>query len=128
MSDISAAEWEEALISIIEDLDKGEYRKLLGRLDKIPKSHKDKNREDLPHMIIKYYGLEGSIAVIDDAMKQIPRQDPKMQDLLQPFVEELKAKDEEKKNKCEHLCNKSVVMNIFHFSHIIIRLYMTMTF
>lgn len=110
MSDILAAEWKTNLTRIVENLAEGQYRKLLEMLDEIPKSQKDKNREELPQMIIEYYGLDGSIAFIDNAMEQIPRRDPDIQNLLQPFVKKLKAKEEEKKKKCEHLGNKSVVL------------------
>lgn len=110
MSDVSAAQWKKALTFIREELDKNEYWKLLNILEKIPKGKKNENPEQLPQMIIEYYGLEGSIAAIDDAMQEIPRRDPKIQDRLQPFVEKLKANEKEKKKKCEHLSNKSVVL------------------
>lgn len=126
MSDISEAEWKKALTSIVEELTRKEYSKLLEILDKIPKSQKAESRQKLPQIIIQCYGLEGSIIAIDEAMKEIPRLDPKVQNLLQPFVKKLKAKEEEK-NGCKHLGHKSVVLiETFYIS--VIRLYMKMAF
>lgn len=121
MSDISEPEWKKALTSIVEDLTRKEYNKLLEILDKIPKSQKAESRQKLPQIIIQCYGLDESVAAIDEAMKEIPRLDNKIQNLLKPFVMKLKAKEEEK-NRCKHLGHKSVVLiETFYIS--VIRLY-----
>lgn len=116
MSDISEAEWKKALTFILEDLHTHQYSKLLGILDNIPQCHKDRSRERLPLIIIEHYGLEGSVSVIAEAMEQIPRRDPRIQNQLQPFVVKLKTKEEEK-NECEHLGHKSgVLIETFYIS------------
>ncbi|XP_074466671.1 uncharacterized protein LOC141752551 [Sebastes fasciatus] len=49
----------------------------------------------MPGIIIQCYGLKESISAINDVMQVIPRNDPKIQDLLRPFV--AKLKDEQDK-------------------------------
>lgn len=100
MSDISESEWKIALVRIVEDLKDEEYSKLMDLLDDIPQSKKPV-RNQAAQVIIEHYILERSIIEIDEAMKEIPRLDARIQDKLQPFVEKVKAK--EKENKCEHL-------------------------
>lgn len=102
MSGFSEAEWKKALTSILEELDSQQFRKLLEILDKIPKRQKEVSEEKMPRIIIEYYGPAGSVAAIDDAMEQIPRRDEKIQGQLQPFMEKLKAKEEEEKDGCEY--------------------------
>lgn len=115
MSNISA-EWKKTLTIIVEDLSSQQYEKLLEILVKIPQCQKEKSREKLPQIILEHYSLDGSVSAIADAMEEIPRRDPKIQSLLQPFVEKLKAKEE--KNKCEHLGHNSVVLiETIYISH-----------
>ncbi|KAF1378112.1 hypothetical protein PFLUV_G00186720 [Perca fluviatilis] len=91
------AKWETALSSILEELTEEEFRKMLFNLVKIPQGVKTgKAREYIPDLIVQHYGTEGSISVIDEIMKKIPRNDAKVQKLLHPFVEELKKRLEEK--------------------------------
>ncbi|KAI3373338.1 hypothetical protein L3Q82_006641 [Scortum barcoo] len=90
--------WRAALFSIMEHLEESEFQKLLFNLSKIPHGVKsDKTRSEIPKIIIQYYGTEGSISVIDKEMKQIPRMDADVQELLRPFVERLKK--QRQKNK-----------------------------
>lgn len=85
--------WKRALISILDELDKSQFNKMLFCLEKIPQVVIDvKVREELAQIIIQYYGPEQSMSVINKAMDQIPRRDAKVRDLLQPFVDELKTK------------------------------------
>lgn len=94
--------WKVALFSILEQLEESQYRKLLFNLAKIPQGVKSgKNREEIPQIIIQYFGAEGSISVIDKEMKQIPRMDAAVQDLLRPFVDKLKK--QRQKNKGEFI-------------------------
>ncbi|XP_067465070.1 uncharacterized protein [Thunnus thynnus] len=99
MSDnISGSEWRKALTSILEELDESEYKKMLfcPCFDKIPKSVKTgRSREEMPHIIIKYLGVDESISAVAEAMDLIPRKDPAVQDLLRPFVDKLRKKREE---------------------------------
>ncbi|XP_039632776.1 uncharacterized protein LOC120543684 [Perca fluviatilis] len=89
--------WKTVLSSILEELTEEEFRKMLFYLDKIPQGVKDgKAREEIPNLIVQYYGTEGSISEIDKIMKKIPRNDAKVQKLLRPFVEKLKKRQEEK--------------------------------
>eukprot|EP00064_Thunnus_orientalis_P023135 superscaffoldBa00008459_g23364 len=87
-----------ALTAILEELDESEYKKMLGCccFDKIPKGVKTgTSREEMPHIIIKYLGVDKSISAINQAMDLIPRKDPAIQDKLRPFVDKLKSKHEE---------------------------------
>lgn len=103
MSDISEKQWKSALTAILEDLDNSQYRKLLECLPNLPKGKKTtSSKEKMPQKIIEHYGPEGSISAINDAMEEIPRKDSKVQDLLRPFVDQLRKK-EEKESKSVYL-------------------------
>ncbi|XP_042287068.1 uncharacterized protein LOC121910103 [Thunnus maccoyii] len=99
MSDnISGSEWRKALTSILEELYESEYKKMLfcPCFDKIPKSLKTvTSREEMPQIIIQYFGVDESISAVAEAMDLIPRKDPAVQDLLRPFVDKLRKKREE---------------------------------
>ncbi|XP_028451498.1 uncharacterized protein LOC114566870 isoform X2 [Perca flavescens] len=93
-----ANKWETALSSILEELTDQQFAKMLFYLDEIPQGlKKDKAREEIPDLIVQQYGPEGSISEIDEIMKAIPRNDPKVQNLLRPFVEKLKEQRQEEK-------------------------------
>ncbi|XP_035864678.1 uncharacterized protein LOC118496564 [Sander lucioperca] len=93
-----ANKWETALSSILEELTDQQFNKMLSYLDKIPQGVKTgKAREEIPNLIIQHYGPEGSISEIDEIMKEIPRNDPKVQNLLRPFVEKVKEQRQEEK-------------------------------
>lgn len=117
MSDISAAEWKKKLTSILEDLNHEQYGKLLETLDKIPKCQKEKSRENMPQIIMEHYGFDGSVAAIAEAMEEIPRRDPQIQGLLEPFVKKLEAKEGE--HWGSHISTSDG--NIWHFNHTITR-------
>ncbi|XP_035846731.1 uncharacterized protein LOC116054979 isoform X2 [Sander lucioperca] len=90
--------WRTALSSILEELTEEQFRKMLLYLDEIPQGVKTgKTREEIPDLIIQHYGPEGSISEIDEIMKAIPRNDPKVQNLLRPFVEKVKEQRQEEK-------------------------------
>ncbi|GAA6226153.1 replication factor A protein 1-like isoform X1 [Lates japonicus] len=100
MVKISMEEWKTALTSILEKLDQEQYKKLQKILNKLPQSKLTaKYKENMPKKIIEYYGVEESISAIKDAVDQIPRNDPAVQDLLRPFVDKLKKKQEKNKGK-----------------------------
>ncbi|XP_041863861.1 uncharacterized protein LOC121654066 [Melanotaenia boesemani] len=99
MSDISENKWRDAMTKIFDMLDEDQYKKMVGILQKFefssPQKKTAKFRKDLPRKIIEKYGLEESISIINEAMKQIPRNDPSVQDLLRPFVDKLGKNQEE---------------------------------
>ncbi|XP_020489035.2 uncharacterized protein [Labrus bergylta] len=99
MSVICQKGWKKALTSILEELDPTQYTKFMEHLDKIPRSKKtDDFTVKMPGIIIEHYGLEESVYVIDEAINDIPRKDPRVQDLLRPFVDKLgEQHDEENK-------------------------------
>ncbi|XP_035846692.1 uncharacterized protein LOC116054973 [Sander lucioperca] len=98
------AKWKPALSSILEELTESEFRMMLFNLFKIPQGVKDgKAREDIPYLIVQYYGTEGSIYEIDKIMKNIPRNDAAVQQLLRPFVEKLKKQRQGKKGTMRNL-------------------------
>ncbi|XP_031730024.1 uncharacterized protein LOC116398112 [Anarrhichthys ocellatus] len=105
MSDHSEEAWTSALTTMLEDLEEKQYKKMLECLVKIPRSKRyDTPKEQMPAIIIQFYGLPGSISAIHDVMAKIPRNDPKMQNLLRPHVEKLRQeqeKDKQEKRKCE---------------------------
>lgn len=87
---ISMNEWKTALTAILKQLDNPQYDKML-EIVQIPKQKKTaKFREQLPKKIIEHHGVKKSICKIRDAMDQIPRRDHPVQNLLLPFVEQLK--------------------------------------
>ncbi|KAM8742051.1 uncharacterized protein AB9X84_019219 isoform 4-T4 [Acanthopagrus schlegelii] len=90
--------WKTALTSILEQLTEPEFKKMLFDLDRIPQGVKSgKVREEMPQIIIQYFGTEGSITVVEKEMKQIPRMDAAVQDKLRPFVDKLKKQQQKKK-------------------------------
>ncbi|XP_027129326.1 uncharacterized protein LOC113744337 isoform X1 [Larimichthys crocea] len=108
MSDISEEEWKEALLSIMEELNEEQFEKLLFRLTDIPTSQKkNKSKQEMAQKILEHYGLKKSISVIDDAMDWIPRKDPRIQNLLRPFVDKLKN-EHENGHKTVKITNDSV--------------------
>ncbi|XP_039632755.1 uncharacterized protein LOC120543670 isoform X2 [Perca fluviatilis] len=77
---------------------------MLFNLFKIPQGVKDgKAREEIPDLIVQYYGTEGSIFEIDKIMKNIPRNDAAVQQPLRPFVEKLKKQRQGKKGTMRKL-------------------------
>ncbi|KAK5887145.1 hypothetical protein CesoFtcFv8_015776 [Champsocephalus esox] len=97
--DLKALEtkWRTALSSILDELTENEFRKLLCLLEKIPQGKKEgRVRGDMPSVIIQYYGTEGSIAVIDNLVKFLPRLDAAVQQPLEE-IKELKKLRENKK-------------------------------
>ncbi|XP_042287067.1 uncharacterized protein LOC121910102 [Thunnus maccoyii] len=95
---ISESEWKRALTSILEQLDKSEYKKMLlySCFDKIPKRMKTEEfKEEMPQLIIQHFGVDESISAINEAMIYLPRNDSAVQDLLRPFVDKLRKKHEE---------------------------------
>uniref|UniRef100_UPI0037E87D32 uncharacterized protein n=1 Tax=Semicossyphus pulcher TaxID=241346 RepID=UPI0037E87D32 len=101
MSEISEKDWKNALMSILEELDKNQYNKMLEYLKKIPKSQRKSflSKEKMPATIIEYYGLRESISAVNEAMDNIPRRDAAVQELLQPFVDQLKRQHEIKRGE-----------------------------
>lgn len=99
---ISEIEWKTALIHILVELDEQEYKKMLmcRCFHDIPKSTKNMPKDEMPQLIIQHFGVHKSISAINEAMIFIPRNDPKVQDLLRPFVDNL-MKIREEKNEGE---------------------------
>ncbi|XP_045896113.1 uncharacterized protein LOC123963354 isoform X2 [Micropterus dolomieu] len=103
--------WKSVLNSILEELTESQFRKLLFNLEKIPQGVKSgKVREEMPQIIIQYFGTEASIALIDKEMRQIPRMDARVQDLLQPMVDRLKKQRQKNKGATGKLaCSSGTV-------------------
>ncbi|XP_066578792.1 uncharacterized protein LOC136768467 [Amia ocellicauda] len=86
--------WRQALYNIIDELRREEYKKMLSLLDKIPQGVKDKAlKQDLPQIILCHLGLENSIKTVQVIMAKIPRNDPRMLQLLEPFILKTSQKD-----------------------------------
>lgn len=100
--------WKTALTCIINELDESQYQAMLEILRKIPKAQRTRTRrEKMAQIIIEHYGEEESVSAVRDAMEQIPRRDPEVQDLLRPFVEKPRNKGE-----LTELLIKSIYFNI----------------
>ncbi|MGH0180286.1 UNVERIFIED_CONTAM: hypothetical protein FKN15_003396 [Acipenser sinensis] len=82
--------WKQALFDIIEELTGREYKKMKVLLNKeIPLGKlEETDRESMAHLIISQCGLQRSIQVTQELMRQIPRNDERIQSLLQPFLEQ----------------------------------------
>lgn len=99
--------WTRELTLILEEPDESEHRKMLFFLNKIPKGVKTgKFREEMPQIIIYYYGAEESVFVINKLMKQMPRMDT-VHNHKQPFVIKLKSK-QQKMNKSEFFSTTTI--------------------
>ncbi|CAK6979178.1 uncharacterized protein LOC128371748 [Scomber scombrus] len=93
-------EWKSALAAILQELKQEQYDMLLERLSEIRQNQKaGKSREQMPQIIIEHHGLQGSISVIKDEMWDMPRRDPKVQDLLCPFVDKLENNHEKERER-----------------------------
>ncbi|XP_068587733.1 titin homolog [Cebidichthys violaceus] len=105
---IFETKWKKALTSILEELSPEEFRKLMVNLDKIPQVRKaEKHREEIPDIIIKSYGAEGSISVMDKEMKVVQRNDARVQEPLQRFVEKLKERRQKIKETAKKAATES---------------------
>ena len=90
MSDITEEEWKEAMTKIFDKLDADQYNRMLTSVDlTTPQKKTAKFKSTLPQKVIEKYGLEESIWKINKVMKEIPRNDPGVQNLLRPFVDKL---------------------------------------
>ncbi|MBN3318955.1 NLRP1 protein, partial [Atractosteus spatula] len=92
ISPVSRQLWAEALNAVIEELETDEYKKLKNLLHQsgIPRGALGgTERPDMAHRIISHFGVERSVEVVEDAVGRIPRNDPKMRDILKPFLEQL---------------------------------------
>ncbi|XP_066578863.1 uncharacterized protein LOC136768523 isoform X2 [Amia ocellicauda] len=79
-------DWTFALSNIIDELKEMEYKRMLMFLNDLPTVKKEKDRAEMPAVIISHYGLEKSVTVIQEVLKKIPRNDDKMLNLLKPFA------------------------------------------
>ncbi|MEQ2233348.1 hypothetical protein ILYODFUR_020887, partial [Ilyodon furcidens] len=93
MSDVLEDEWRNTMTKIFEKLDDLQYKKMVGFYEKpgfpSPTKMTAKFRRELPKKLIEMFGLDGSISLVNKAMKEIPRNDPGVQELLGPFVDKL---------------------------------------
>ncbi|XP_069055195.1 uncharacterized protein [Lepisosteus oculatus] len=89
----SSEGWAGALNEVIEELEANEYKKLKNILHQkgMPRGTlEDTEKQDLAHRIVSHFGTEVSVHVVKEAMASIPRNDPVIQGLLKPFVEQLR--------------------------------------
>lgn len=88
-------DWGVALLEILEELSNDQLKKFtcLMRLEwKTPKSSlAGKDRCDLVELIIEKWGEGGSVLKTRDLMKKIPRNDDKMTNRFQPYLEKIGA-------------------------------------
>ncbi|XP_071393296.1 DNA ligase 1-like [Centroberyx affinis] len=98
---ISERGWKRALTSIIEKLDKRQYKKMLNSLDRITESEKRSSRKEMPQIIIQLLGVEESISAMEKVLDEILRGDEVVQKLLRPFVDKLRNKHQKQKDKGE---------------------------
>ncbi|XP_054902696.1 uncharacterized protein LOC129370620 isoform X2 [Poeciliopsis prolifica] len=97
MSNISEDEWRDAMTKIFEKLDDDQYRKMKRILTESgypsPNKITSKFKRELPKNLIQKFGAEKSIRLVNKAMKEIPRNDSGVQNLLRPFVDKLKKQE-----------------------------------
>lgn len=91
MPKISERSWKQTLSSILEELNKTQYKKLLMLLE-IKGSLRRKPMEEMPEIIIQHFGLKKSIIKIIEIMEKIPRRDEAIQRLLRPYKDKLRAR------------------------------------
>ncbi|KAM4545153.1 uncharacterized protein PAE49_017854 [Odontesthes bonariensis] len=112
MAGISEDEWKEAMFNIFKKLEDAQFNKMVESLKVADlltpqKKKTDKYRRDLAQKIVEKYGLKESISRIDAAMKEIPRNDEGVQDLLRPFVEKPGIEQEEEQTVQQPCCSSS---------------------
>ncbi|XP_066578752.1 caspase-14 [Amia ocellicauda] len=89
---IDERKWLQALANIVEELEEVEYKKMQNNLLNIPGGkRKSTGKTDMPQLIISTYGLEHSVKEVARIMKLIPRNDPTILNLLQPFMSKIKT-------------------------------------
>ncbi|XP_032431309.1 uncharacterized protein LOC116727801 isoform X1 [Xiphophorus hellerii] len=98
MSNISEDEWRDTMTKIFEKLEVHQFRKMKELLNKSgydsPTKMTTKFKMELPKNLIQRFGAEESIRLVNKAMKEIPRNDAGVQDLLRPFMDKLKKQEE----------------------------------
>lgn len=98
MSNISEDEWRDTMTKIFEKLEVHQFRKMKELLNKSgydsPTKVTTKFKMELPKNLIQRFGAEESIRLVNEAMKEIPRNDAGVQDLLRPFMDKLKKQEE----------------------------------
>ncbi|XP_066578680.1 uncharacterized protein LOC136768396 [Amia ocellicauda] len=91
---IDKDKWLETLVRIVEELNEVQYKKMQNYLTKIPHGTMEGTcKMAMPQLIISTYGLEDSVREVARIMKLIPRNDPTILNLLQPF--EIKKENEQ---------------------------------
>ncbi|XP_064787495.1 uncharacterized protein LOC135510467 [Oncorhynchus masou masou] len=79
--------WQNTLHNILCELLEDEFKKLKHLLTEIPSGKLEHSKQlDVTDMMIKAFGFNESITKTRDLMKKIPRNDPAVQDMLEPFL------------------------------------------
>ncbi|XP_035609249.2 uncharacterized protein PF3D7_1120000-like [Oncorhynchus keta] len=79
--------WQNTLHNILCELLEDEFKKLKHFLTEIPSGKLEHAKQlDVTDMMIKAFGFNESITKTRDLMKKIPRNDPAVQDMLEPFL------------------------------------------
>ncbi|XP_022534281.2 uncharacterized protein LOC111194402 [Astyanax mexicanus] len=87
--------WYGCLVEILEDLTEEQFKKMKNKIcnmkdDRIRTLHvEDKNRNTLAHNMIQHWGEEKCISYTRDILKDIPRNDNEVKDLILPFLQRI---------------------------------------
>ncbi|MEQ2262898.1 hypothetical protein XENORESO_000511 [Xenotaenia resolanae] len=121
MSDVLEDKWRNTMTEIFKKLDGLQYKKMVGFYEKpgfpSPTKMTAKFRRELPKKLIEMFGLDGSISLVNKAMKEIPRNDPGVQELLGPFVDKL-GENQEKQEAGEFPVTGPVVCIMVRADHV----------
>lgn len=94
MSNFSEDECRDAITKIFDKLEDHQFRKVKEVLEKSLYDSPSKFKMELSKNLIQKFGVEGSIRLVNEAMKEMPMNDAQVQDLLRPFVDTLKIQEE----------------------------------
>ncbi|XP_066578162.1 uncharacterized protein LOC136768002 [Amia ocellicauda] len=93
--EITQGKWTLALSNIIEELTASQYKRMLMLLTDLPSGRKESDKETICEVIISHYGLQRSVTVIQEVMRKIPRNDPCMLEMLEPFVSAISNREQQ---------------------------------
>ncbi|XP_038137524.1 uncharacterized protein LOC119781197 [Cyprinodon tularosa] len=91
---ISEDDWTDTMARIFKMLEDAQYKEMVDFFDEqgvidAPAKFTAKFKRELPEKLIQKCGITESISVVNEAIKEIPRNDPGVQNLLRPFVAKL---------------------------------------
>ncbi|XP_072544864.1 uncharacterized protein [Salminus brasiliensis] len=94
-NEVDLYDWYDCLVNILDDLTVEQFNKMKNKVcnmkdDRILRGHvENQNTDKLASVMIHYWGEENCIIYTRDILKDIPRNDRKIIDLIMPFLQKI---------------------------------------